>query len=114
MKESVERRMGPLCVGMLNIVATERDDFFVTMHRRFVIFVAVVAEKTLHEPCFCVVGIHIQNSLEENFRYLPTFFRNRPSCMTPIDANHRVILVGVVEAWRSENSYIQHGYLEEK
>jgi len=54
-------------------VTAESDHFLVAMNCRLVILMTVVTEQSFHEPCFSMVGIHIENSLEKYFRYLPTF-----------------------------------------
>lgn len=98
--------MGALCVWMVNVVATERDDFLVAMNCRLVIFMAMMAEQTFHKPCFSMVRINVENFFEKDLSDLPSFLGNCPSCMTSVDANHRIILVRIVEAWRSKNSYV--------
>ncbi len=98
--------MGSLGMRVMHVVPTECDDFLVTMNCRLVVLMTVMAEQSFHEPCFGMVWIDIQDFLEKDLRDLPPFFGNGPSCMTSINANHRVILVGVVEAWWSKNSNV--------
>ena len=98
--------MGALCVRMMHVMAAKRDDFLIAMNCRLVIFMTMMAEQSFHEPCFSMVRINVENLFEKNFRDLPSFLGNCPSCMTSVDADHGVILVGIVEAWRSKYSYV--------
>ncbi len=65
--------MSSLRVRMMNVVTAESDDFLIAMNCRLVVLMTVVTEQSFHEPRFSMVGIYIENSLEKNFRYLPTF-----------------------------------------
>jgi hypothetical protein len=112
-EETIQRRMSALCMGVMHIVAAQRDHFFVAMDRGFVVFVAVVAEKTLHQPCLGVMGINVQNSVEKNLGHLPTFFRNGSRSVAPIHANHGVIAPLVVMDWRFEHCDSQHRCMKE-
>jgi hypothetical protein len=105
--------MSALCVGVVHIVAAQRDHFFVAMNRRFVVFVAVVTEETLHQPRLGVMGINVQYSVEKNLGHLPAFFRNGSRSVAPIHANHGVIAPLVVLDWRFEHCDSQHCCLKE-
>jgi hypothetical protein len=98
---------------MVDIMAAQCDHFFVAMDRGFVVFVTVVTEQTLHQPGFGMVWIDIENPIKKDLGDLPPFFRNRSSGVTPIDANHRVIVVVVCSNWRFEHCDCQHFSLRE-
>jgi len=55
------------------------------------IFSAVLSNVTLHQPGFRMVWIDTENSVEENLRDIPTFFRHRTGSVRAIDTNVRVI-----------------------
>jgi len=65
--------MGTLCMGMMHVMAAQCDDFLVTMYSRFVIFVAVVPQKSFHQPRFGVMRIYVEDSIEKNFGDFPSF-----------------------------------------
>jgi hypothetical protein len=69
-------------------VTTKRDDFAVTANRFVLVFVAMMAQVTLHQPRFSVVGIDVENSIEEDLGYLPTLLRNSARGMPSIYRNY--------------------------
>jgi hypothetical protein len=105
--------MGPLCVGMMDVVTAQRDDFLVAMDRRFIIFMAMMPQKTLHKPRLGMVRINVENSIEKNLGDLPSFFGNCAGGVTTIHADHGVIIPIVVLDWRLEHCNSQHRCLIE-
>jgi hypothetical protein len=99
---------------MVEVMPAERYDFFVTANSEFIIFVTVVSEKAFHEPGLGVVRIYVEDSVEEYLGDLPPFFRYCPGGMATIYTDHGVIMICVVEARCSEDSYVQHVRLKEK
>lgn len=86
-KEPAERSSRPLCMWVTRILATKVDDFAVAVDRSLFIFAAVMPQMTLHEPRFGMMGINLQNTIDENLRNFPSFFRNCPSSVRSIDTN---------------------------
>lgn len=61
-------------MGMFWIISTKMNDFPITIDSHLFIFLAVLAQVTLHEPGLGVPGIDSQNSIQKDFGYVPTFF----------------------------------------
>lgn len=76
---------------MRDIFAAKLDDFLVTLNGGVIVFSAVLAEETLHQPRLGEVWRDIQNSIEKDLRHFPSFFRNGPSSVPPINPNDRVL-----------------------
>lgn len=82
---------------MRDIFAAKFDDFLVAMYGSVIVFSAILAEETLHQPCFGEVGRNVQNPIKKNLRHFPAFFRNSSSGVPPINANNRVL--GLSTKW---------------
>jgi len=95
-QESVERCVRPLRVGMREIVPAECNDLSIAFHGGQVVFVAVVAQESFHEPRFSMVGIYVENPIEKNLGNVPSFFGDCAGDVTPVDADHRVVTRGLV------------------
>ena len=72
---------------MTGILTTEIDVFAVTVDRSLFIFTTMMPQMTLHEPGLGMVGIDLQNTIDEYLRNLPSFFRNRSGGVRSIDTN---------------------------
>jgi hypothetical protein len=81
---------------MGEIVPAECDDLSVTFHGGQVVFVAVVAQESLHEPRFSVVGVDVENPIEKDLGNVPAFFRDCAGDVPSVDANHGVVTTGLV------------------
>jgi hypothetical protein len=64
---------------MYRIMTAKSDDFAITIDGSLLIFSTVLTEVPLHQPCFCVASIYLQDSIEEDLRNIPSFFRYCPS-----------------------------------
>ncbi len=58
---------------MYRIVTTKSDNFAIAIDGSLLIFSTVLTEVPLHQPCFCVAGIYLQYSIEEDLRNIPSF-----------------------------------------
>ena len=58
---------------MYRIVTAKSDDFAITIDGSLLIFSTVLTEVPFHQPCFCVVGIYLQDSIEEDLGHIPSF-----------------------------------------
>jgi len=103
-QESVERCVRPLGVGVCEVMPAECDDFSIAFDSGQVVLMTVVAQETLHEPSFSMVGVHVENSIEKDLGNVPTLFGNCAGDVTPVDADHRVIARGLVVRVRLEKT----------
>jgi len=83
---------------MCEIFAAKADYFSIATDGRVIVISTILTEKTLHEPGLRKVRGNIENPVEKNLSNFPTFFRNRPRCVSPIDTNNRVLGMPL---WRS-------------
>ena len=64
---------------MSGIRPTKIQHFAVTVDSHLLIFTTVMSEMALHQPCFSMVGIYVQNMINKDLCNFPTFFGDR-SC----------------------------------
>jgi hypothetical protein len=98
----------PLRMRMRKIVSAERDDLSIAFHGGKTIFVTVVTKESLHEPCFGVTRIYVENPIEKNLGDVPSFLGDCAGDMTPVHANHRVVTSGLVNWVRLEKTDREH------
>jgi hypothetical protein len=87
-KETAERASRPLQVWMRGVESAQSNDFSIRQNGGLGIILAVLLEKTFHEPGFCVARIDLENSIEENLCDLPSFVRNGAGGVTAIKPDH--------------------------
>jgi hypothetical protein len=107
-QESIERCVRPLRVRMCEIVPAECDDLSIAFHSGKVIFVTVVTKESLHEPCFGMTRIYVENPIEKNLGDVPSFLGDCAGDVTPVHANHRVVASGLVNGVRLEETDREH------
>ena len=69
------------------------------------VIVAVLAQKSLHEPRLGMAWIYVQNSVKKDLRYVPAFFRDCAGDVPTIDPDHRLSTGEIVAVMGSEESY---------
>ena len=107
-QQSVERCVRPLRMRMRKIVSAERDDLSIAFHGGKIIFVTVVTKESLHEPCFGVTRIYVENPIEKDLGDVPSFLGDCAGDVTPVHANHRVVSSGLVNWVRLEETDREH------
>lgn len=58
---------------MGEIFTAKRDHFAVAMDRGVIVFTAILAQKTFHQPGFGECRRHVENAIEKDLRNLPSF-----------------------------------------
>jgi len=59
---------------MVGFTATKIDDFTVTVDCSLLIFTTMMSQMTFHQPCFRVIRVNVQYSVDEDFGDFPSFF----------------------------------------
>ena len=89
---------------MIHVVTAKSDDFAVAANRFELVFAAMMAEVTFHQPRLGVVGIDIENSIEEYLGYLPALLRNSAHGVPSIYRNYPRVSSRIAVDLRVENT----------
>jgi hypothetical protein len=72
---------------MAGILTAKVDDFAVTVDGGLFIFTTMMPQMTLHEPGLSMMGINLENTVDEYLRDFPSFFGNCSGGVRSINTN---------------------------
>lgn len=77
---------------MIRIVSAKGDHFSIAPDRFLFVDATVMPKMTFHEPRLGMSWIDLEDTIEKDLGDLPSFFRDGPSSMMPINRDYSLIV----------------------